>query len=171
MRRTRARSSYISATPAVPRRSRHRGHTHFWLCTKVRWNASGANERQALEPRAVPGPYFPRDGFVPTMVARSCSSANAAIISLALAVRTYDALMKKGLGLNPQSQPRRTFPQKRTLQTVTHFPPDDLRITHGITHAPRDFAVSSSVFGSLTATFEVVRNTGNPSSEKAALYR
>src|SRR6266851_9698400 len=52
MRRTRARSSYISATPAVPRRSRHRGHTHFWLCTKVRWNASGANERQAVELRA-----------------------------------------------------------------------------------------------------------------------
>src|SRR5712692_3887702 len=38
---------------------------------------------------------------------------------------------ENGLGLNPQSQPRRTFPQKRTLQTVTHFPPDDLRITHG----------------------------------------
>src|SRR5260370_10365489 len=52
---------------------------------------------------------------------------------------------ENGLGLNPQSQPRRTSPQNRTFQTRTHFPPDDLRITHGITHAPRDFAVSSSL--------------------------
>src|SRR5216684_6997049 len=171
MRRTRARSSYISATPAVPRQSLHRGHTHFWLCTKVRWNASGANERQALEPRAVPGPYFPKrwlrsDDGCQIVFLGECG--NHFVGTSGAHIR---CAYENGLGLNPQSQPRRTFPQKRTLQTVTHFPPDDLRITHGITHAPRDFAVSSSVFGSLTATFEVVRNTVNPSSEKAALYR